>query len=149
VAIDNHKKMHALGITGKWYNAGFPEDHTGSTDMQITFEDGKALPGDVLKKQVMELAVVCADSNYCKGLGRLTTAFCLQYVDFLNAKRKVNGKGGYTHIIATLGKRQGSVNPKFAGILRDFGFKKVVMRNEDGDPWLSGGVRVEAAPTPK
>jgi len=146
-AIDNDKKLHALGITGRWYNAGFPEDVTKSSEMSMHWShDGKLIQPMALKKQAMELAVVCAESGFCKGLGRLTTAFCLQYVDFLNAKRKGALKGGYTHIIATLGKKQGSVNPKFARILEDFGFKKVELKNADGKPWISGGVRIEVTP---
>ena len=125
VAIDGKKVLNSLGIMGKWYNVGFPEDKTGSSEVKISWADsGKSIPDEPIKKQCMELAVVCADGKYCKGLGRLTTAFCLQYVDFLNAKRKVSVEGGYTYIIATLGKKQGSVNPKFARILGDFGFKK-------------------------
>lgn len=200
VAIDNKKVLNSLGIIGKWYNVGFPEDKTGSSEVKITWSDtGKSIPDESIKKHMMELAVVCADGRCCKGLGRLTTAFCIQYVDFLNAKRKVNADGGYTYIIATLGKKQGSVNPKFAKILADFGFKKartphskllcpptqtregqcrsheeeccerrglggwmgtprprprhspclfpgrwqVDLKNDVGEPWRSGGVRIE------
>ena len=148
VAIDGRKVLNSLGVIGKWYNAGFPEDKTGSHEIRMRWaETGKAIASEALKKNTMELAIVCADSQVCRGLGRLTTAFCIQYVDFLNAKRKVSLDGGYTHIIATLGKKQGRVNPKFARILEDFGFKRVELRNDNNEKWISGGVAVEVDPS--
>eukprot|EP00656_Telonema_subtile_P001688 TRINITY_DN10734_c0_g2_i1.p1 TRINITY_DN10734_c0_g2~~TRINITY_DN10734_c0_g2_i1.p1 ORF type:complete len:236 (-),score=38.74 TRINITY_DN10734_c0_g2_i1:104-811(-) len=121
IALDEQDVARAICITARWYNSGFPEDGTGCCDHSFY----TALPGggkgaliadEVIQKQTMELSVVGASNKVCRGMGRLMVALCLRYCDQLNSKGR-----NYTHILVTLGRRNGEFNDRFAGILHSLG----------------------------
>jgi len=127
-------------ICAKWYNTGFPEDITGSDDARFFLSGpggsiGERIPDPEIDEQTMEMSVVGADSSKVKGMGRLMVAQCLRSVDTLNATHGNN----YTRIIATLGRKNGMFNTRFANILHSFGFIPVKVYNAGGQRWRCGG----------
>ena len=134
--------MQTLAIAACWYKEGWREDGTDSTDMYLHWvtdtkesntkesnghrnlkEKASLIPitTEVLESHAIELTGVSAIG---KGNMKLMVAFCLQYADFLNAKRKVPLSGGYTYIIAMLGKTTGKTNHMYEEMLASFGFRK-------------------------
>lgn len=139
IALDEQDVARAICITARWYNSGFPEDETGSCDHEFFIAlpgggKGDQIPEDVISKQTMELSVVGASSRFCRGMGRLMVALCLRYCDQLNSKGR-----NYTHIMVTLGRRNGEFNDRFAGILHSLGFLPVKVYNPSGQRVRCGG----------
>eukprot|EP00658_Telonema_sp_P-2_P011351 TRINITY_DN1430_c0_g1_i3.p1 TRINITY_DN1430_c0_g1~~TRINITY_DN1430_c0_g1_i3.p1 ORF type:complete len:295 (+),score=67.80 TRINITY_DN1430_c0_g1_i3:163-1047(+) len=139
IALDEQDVARAICITARWYNSGFPEDGTGNTDHSFYVAlpgggKGERIPDDVITKQTMELSVVGASNKFCRGMGRLMVALCLRYCDQLNSKGR-----HYTHILVTLGRRNGEFNHRFAGILHSLGFLPVKVYNPDDKRVRCGG----------
>lgn len=139
IALDEHDVARAICITARWYNSGFPEDGTGCCDHSFFTAlpgggKGALIPDEVIQKQTMELSVVGASNKFCRGMGRLMVALCLRYCDQLNSKGR-----NYTHILVTLGRRNGEFNDRFAGILHSLGFLPVKVYNPTGQRVRCGG----------
>lgn len=139
IALDDQDITRAICITARWYNSGFPEDESECIDHSFYVAlpgggRGDLIPDSVIEKQTMELSVVGASNQFCRGMGRLMVALCLRYCDQLNSKGR-----NYTHIMVTLGRKNGEFNHRFAGILHDLGFLPVLVYNPNSQRVRCGG----------